>query len=1518
MNNSLNSNLFNLPGDRVMRLGSTSFRSFVATLLVVLSSVGIMSAQTTERRGTMSLVEGRKYMVAFPQVWASATEKALPQPMLLLISSKVKAKVRVATPSLINDGQQINKEYTVEANKVFRVVINTSLMNIESETRRGYGIQVTSDKPISVTTYQAWQGNGEMARHLPVEGWGKNYYTMNFYQDRYGTDANPKYRPSQILIMADRDQTVVTYTPTVDTEGGVEAPSTRKGTPQTITLDKGETYLIRSKIFPLENKEFTSDLSGTSIRSNKPIGVVSGHTKVGIMRYPDVLPPTGMFAAEAHFVRNNVHDAMLPHEMAGKQFVTAPIMYTAMRVTGVTAEFGIDDDRGDVIRVVATEDNTTVRAMRQDGSGLKNVWLLAKKGDTRVETSLQEATFWESDKPIIMGQYGKSYAKILPPGGVINDVDAKKDDQTQGHPTVVSGMPMLQYIPSVDRWVEYGVFYAPEGMDNFFNIAFKTTDIGKIKVDGRMLNSFSGSMRPITGTEYAYIRTAIGTGDHVVESVDPSVRWAAWNYGSLDGLAQGRAYGTPIAIDMAIPCNDSLSVNEVIVCGDVDGEGKILPENSPCGSIFAVYAESLTNYELIVDENFISGDKKAKFFVKVLDKKQDATATIRVVSRSGKWVERTYTYVADKIAFDPASVQFGAIAMGAPGVTKQITVTNLSSDRPVEIKNLRMKSFPNIFTPSPRSFTLAPSASQIVDITAVINSSATIIDTVIAELACFNVNLSEVQVRGEAPQIFVGDQTWVNVPASSPGIPKEVEIKNASKVDLIITGYDQSLLPIDNSTGKNFFNPQNLNLPMTLKAGKSHVFTVTYSPNGDAVNTHRVDVPFYSNAKEVDSIAVLIGNGVQTTLYASVDPWNERVIDGIQTAQNITKYTKRVLFGNEGQQSITFTTPLIRGTDVGSFEIVDMGNTGGFPLQVNASIRDKYITVAFTPTEIADRGAERANYVAAIVFPTTSTDTKETEVAADLNGIAWQPQVKGDHADFGRFDISDPAKTMQIPISNDHELISNSTSGDTKGTHAVEITDIRIVGPNPGRFQIVNGPSPTNTWVINPNDAPMQLDVRFIPSDAGTGTWTANYEIVTNSGTDGAAVYTPTYKLDALVVGGTFIPGTGDDTVYIYQSTEMLIAIDNTQGTSKTFTIGQQVNGPDQSRFEILEPINGQLTIDANGTGYVKVRFTPDFVTLLQPGQNQSFLSSAKAQANTVGWRDAKFAGTIDVTDAVNGEVKLLSVSGHGIFLETTNRIRSDYKVLPKGTVDVKIMLDGVPEAIDGAAITRIRTRINYDGKLLRPKGMINGNAVASILTVGTQTAGWTVEKAEKAPNIDMIEVDLVLNTGSPLKSYSPLDANAVPMVKVTFDAFLGKGTDPLNPFKSPIGVYTYTFDGPTTETRYVLIHDIPGEVTVDPLCAGSARLVGVTNTLFSVQPIAPNPVTSNAVINYSIGLDGNVRIVLFNSMGAEILELVNGYYSSGQYEVPLDLSLLPAGTYYYRIMSGPFTSDSYAITVVK
>lgn len=1488
------------------------------TFLLMFSTLFIKTVKTcaqvsdkvSESRGSMGLLEGRRYMVSFPQVWASPTELPAPQPMVLFISSRVKAKVRVQTPSEVNDAGKFDREYTLKPNEVQIVEISMAYMNKESEARTGYGIMVTADKPISVSTYQAWMGNGELARNLPVEAWGKNYYTMNMYQDRYGAANGYKYRPSQILVVAAYDNTVVSYTPTFATEGGRETPSIpAKGTGQ-VTLNKGDTYLIKAQIDEARNKEFVTDLSGTWIRSSRPVGVISGHTKVAVMRYPDVLPPTGNFATEAHFVRNNVHDAMLPIEMGGTKFVTVPAMYTPTRVTGkASADFGIDDDRGDVIRVIALEDNTTIKAMRQNGSDFMNKWKL-NRGETALETALEVATYWESDKPILMGQYGKSYAKIIPPGGIVdkksvggseNAMD-KDGNSTQGHPTVESGMPMLEYVPSVDRWVTYAVFHSPEGMDNFFNIVFKTEDVANIKIDGRSLNSaFGGAMRPLQGTPYSYIRTPIGAGDHMVESVTETVKWTAWTYGSLDGLQQGRAYGTPVAVDLAIPCDDSLNVTETLVCGNVTAVGKILPENSTCGSIFGVYTEDLVNYKLVEDEAFNPGDKSVNFWLNVIDPKKDASGKVHVVTRSGKFVEKTYTYTADKFDFDPKKIDFGVIPFKTP-VCKEIRITNLRTDAPLDIKEVKAKYFPNVYKFTPTATVIPPGGSTMITVCATITDTREKLDTMIVKLGCYEQLTTELRVRGEEPVIFVTDQEWKDIPAASAGVKKKVEIINGNTVDLIITGYDETLV----AGQDKFFDFQTTSgaplssiFPFTLKFGERYTFNVTYSPRGEAGVPHTLSVPFYSNAVSGDSIAILKGNGIQSNISAVVEPWNVRVLDIIQTNQGITQYTQKVPFSNIGALGVEFQQPVISGPDAAAFRIVNNGDAQ-FPITLtgNTNQQERYITVGFVPSELTSRAGERNNYEATLEFPNNSG----TSLVVELNGTAWQPQVKGADYDYGTFQVGDAKATTQIKIVNEHyQDLTNPTTGDTKGTHDVVVTGIRFVGTSTN-FSVDYGPTPAAPWRLSAGES-REITVSFDPVSAGT--YTVNYEVVTEPTdmTDGAAPYTPSYKLTAVVTGGDFTVQGSDAEQYVYNSKDMTIQIRHTENGTRRYIISSP-QGTDAGNFSVVEQY---VDVAPGQVGTVNVKFIPTAVTKLRNGQSQSFLSDPKAQAQSLSFRGTKYSATVDIQDEANGKVQTATITGDGLFLETTNFVGNDYKVDVKKTIDIPVELRGDPEAVDAAGLTELRVRVSYDNKLILPR-------VNALVTNGTQMQGGRILKVEQV-NANMLEIDI--ETAQPVTSNG-----GTPLFKITFDAYLGVGSDPAKPFTSPIGVYTYPvdFDGSNpigVSQQYVLFHDIPGQVEVQQGCAKSLRLVNMSNTRFSVKPIAPNPVSGTAVINYSIGLAGHTRIALYNTSGVLVTDLVNANQAIGNYELTIDVSSLPAGTYVYRVISGEYVSEPQVLTVV-
>ena len=70
-----------------------------------------------------------------------------------------------------------------------------------------------------------------------------------------------------------------------------------------------------------------------------------------------------------------------------------------------------------------------------------------------------------------------------------------------------------------------------------------------------------------------------------------------------------------------------------------------------------------------------------------------------------------------------------------------------------------------------------------------------------------------------------------------------------------------------------------------------------------------------------------------------------------------------------------------------------------------------------------------------------------------------------------------------------------------------------------------------------------------------------------------------------------------------------------------------------------------------------------------------------------------------------------------------------------------------------------------------------------------------------------------------------------------------------------------------------------------------------------------PNPFNPATTIEYSIAVDGNAKLKIFNTLGEEVKTLVNEYKTAGSYKINFDASALPSGVYYYKIETGRFTS---------
>ncbi len=90
----------------------------------------------------------------------------------------------------------------------------------------------------------------------------------------------------------------------------------------------------------------------------------------------------------------------------------------------------------------------------------------------------------------------------------------------------------------------------------------------------------------------------------------------------------------------------------------------------------------------------------------------------------------------------------------------------------------------------------------------------------------------------------------------------------------------------------------------------------------------------------------------------------------------------------------------------------------------------------------------------------------------------------------------------------------------------------------------------------------------------------------------------------------------------------------------------------------------------------------------------------------------------------------------------------------------------------------------------------------------------------------------------------------------------------------------------------------------------GDNNSVNVTDPVsFSLEQNYPNPFNPSTHINYSVPLNGNVKITVYNVLGEETGILVNEYKEAGSYKAEFNGSSLPSGVYFYVLEASGYKS---------
>jgi hypothetical protein len=626
---------------------------------------------------------------------------------------------------------------------------------------------------------------------------------------------------------------------------------------------------------------------------------------------------------------------------------------------------------------------------------------------------------------------------------------------------------------------------------------------------------------------------------------------------------------------------------------------------------------------------------------------------------------------------------------------------------------------------------------------------------------------------------------------------------------------------------------------------------IQVSFSSDQVGDFTTTARFWANTRNCRDTSVWIARvtapGPQITGYDWKDRWE---ILGGCTKNTATEYTSTVFAYNTGDAEFIVDKVELIGPDAvaGHFRL-------GTAQEIRQGDRIRQIVGTDTPkvfqTVIFIPGPAERIYTADIKL--TATDGKTA--SATLRGVGIESHIQSQNlVDFGRhlFIPGTTQQLMQVPFT-------------FNGTRDVTVTDIEVTTTDPasaGQFTIVNLPSYLKTY---PKNETMVVDVLYQPTAPGDHFATlkvnGDFVVCDDSTTD---VIGKAYTLNSRPHSATYgtVLTCFDSTSFIY--------LENDGSDPVVLQDIQQVNGPE---FTIVRPTMPD-TIAPGERLPVSVIFAPT--------ANGTFNGTVTFIVTDLTGQTPVLFGGQPITATITGSGA--KVTGHAHIAET-------YRGLPGKTHDIKVTMD---DAIPQARIDQLQFSLRYKHGMMQPR--IDQNNLNG-LVAGTTIANWTVTAPSSGmvivdpadPTVSVLYLDLTAPPGDFLKS-------AGDILSIPFVTFIGDTTASPLPF----------FLTPRTRLACADIVTDPGLAALDSVCGLNFRLISAFGPAsYALRQNSPNPFNPTTDIQFSVGLDGQTTLMVYDAKGSQVATLVDTYLQPGEYTVTWDASNMPSGLYYYRIVSG-------------
>ena len=470
-----------------------------------------------------SAYEGTRFLVGFMQNEIGIQPVGGGLILQLFITAREETALTVKLPFTVP------MNYLLPPDSVLIVRINnTDFQDTVSEISLPKAIIVTSDLPITIYVYNSQLTTTDTYAALPVNSWGKEYVVMSYPNDQYPyspfrdslSDATP--RRSEFMVLADFDSTVIQFRPNAVTDKGKQIFNT-----YTALLNKGDEYLVKSFNSPVG----TADLTGTIVKSNKPVGFLSGHERTSVLQFT------------SNSNKNHLVEMLQPVPSWGRNFCTAPYFDDTF------------ESWGDLIRITGYYPNTNVYMMND--AGVFKSFNLKDSGSVLDVKYVDNAVHWISDKPIQMGQY-------------MQHSGLKTDN--------IDYDPSYAIVPPAEQFVNRILFQTPgnpiENPDQFIGhgaiIIAEEKALPTLKYDNTIISSFYNKINSqiIPGTTYHWARLDVTVGKHEIFCDKGKFAGILFGYGNADAYSHiiGSSLNNPYIKDSTPP---DISFN--FMCGKLNG-----------------------------------------------------------------------------------------------------------------------------------------------------------------------------------------------------------------------------------------------------------------------------------------------------------------------------------------------------------------------------------------------------------------------------------------------------------------------------------------------------------------------------------------------------------------------------------------------------------------------------------------------------------------------------------------------------------------------------------------------------------------------------------------------------------------------------------------------------------------------------------------------------------------------------------------------------------------------------------